>query len=79
MASRTGFGRDLVLAALKRGDRVIATSRAKSFANLEDLKAQGADVLELDVTSPLEQLHEIAKRAVGIYGRIDVLVNNAGV
>jgi NAD(P)-dependent dehydrogenase (short-subunit alcohol dehydrogenase family) len=32
----------------------------------------------LDVTSPQEQLDEIAKTAWGVYGHIDVLVNNAG-
>ena len=45
---------------------------------MADLKEQGADVLELDVTEPLEKLHEIAKEAVKIHGRIDVVVNNAG-
>ncbi|KAF8075755.1 hypothetical protein FPV67DRAFT_1469077 [Lyophyllum atratum] len=74
----TGLGRDLTLAALKRGDKVIATSRARSLAKLEDLKAQGADILELDVTSPLEDLKSIAEKANAIHGRIDVLVNNAG-
>lgn len=42
------------------------------------LKDAGAAVLELDVTSPQEQLDEIAKTAWEIYGHIDVLVNNAG-
>ena len=35
-------------------------------------------MLELDITAPMEDLQDIAKRAVGIYGRVDVLVNNAG-
>ena len=33
----------------------------------------------LDVTASLEELHAVAKKAIAIYGRIDVLVNNAGV
>jgi NAD(P)-dependent dehydrogenase (short-subunit alcohol dehydrogenase family) len=72
------LGRELALEALKRGEKVIATGRARSIDKLNELKAQGADILELDVTSPLETLHEVAKKAIAIHGRIDVLVNNAG-
>ncbi|KAJ7140589.1 hypothetical protein C8R43DRAFT_1109532 [Mycena crocata] len=71
-----GLGRDLALAALKRGDKVIATAR--SIGKLGDLKDKGADVLELDVTAPLDELHTVAKKAAAIHGRIDVVVNNAG-
>ncbi|KAJ2931094.1 hypothetical protein H1R20_g5975, partial [Candolleomyces eurysporus] len=74
----SGIGRDLALAALSRGDKVIATARGRTVSKLEDLKNAGAATLELDVTSPLEKLHQVAKEAVGIYGRVDVLVNNAG-
>ncbi|KAJ2921724.1 hypothetical protein H1R20_g15370, partial [Candolleomyces eurysporus] len=74
----SGLGRDLALAALARGDKVIATARGRTVSKLEDLKTAGAATLELDVTSPLEKLHEAAKEAVNIYGKIDVLVNNAG-
>ncbi|KDR71144.1 hypothetical protein GALMADRAFT_144209 [Galerina marginata CBS 339.88] len=74
----SGLGRDLALEALKRGEKVIATGRARSVAKLEDLKAKGADILELDVTSSLETLEEVAKKAVALHGKIDVLVNNAG-
>ncbi|PSR88461.1 hypothetical protein PHLCEN_2v5141 [Hermanssonia centrifuga] len=73
----SGLGRCLTLAALKRGDKVIATSRGRSFSKLEDLKAQGANILELDVTAPPETVEEVAKKAIQIYGRIDVLVHNA--
>lgn len=68
----------MTLAALQRGDKVIATTRARSFPQLEDLEEAGADVLELDVTAPLDTLQEVAKAAVAIYGRVDVLINNAG-
>ncbi|KZT18860.1 NAD(P)-binding protein [Neolentinus lepideus HHB14362 ss-1] len=74
----SGIGRDLTLAALRRGDKVIATTRSRSLSKLADLKAQGADVLELDVTSPLDKLKQVAEKAVAIHGRVDVLVNNAG-
>jgi len=74
----SGLGRELTLELLKRGDKVIATGRARSIAKLDALKEKGADTIELDVTAPLDVLHDVAKKAVAIHGRIDVLVNNAG-
>ncbi|KAL1938830.1 hypothetical protein VTO73DRAFT_11210 [Trametes versicolor] len=74
----SGIGRELALAALKRGDKVIATGRKRSLAQVEELKAHGADVLELDVTAPLDQLKSVAQKAVAIHGRVDIVVNNAG-
>ncbi|KAI0309241.1 NAD-P-binding protein [Amylostereum chailletii] len=74
----SGFGRELVLEVLKRGDKVIATTRGSSVHKLGDLKAAGAYTLELDVTAPLDDLRDTAKKAVEVYGRVDVLVNNAG-
>lgn len=72
----TGLGKELAVAALKRGHKVIATAR--SAATLAELVQIGADALELDVTRPLPELDALAKRAVSIYGRVDILVNNAG-
>lgn len=67
----------MALAVLKRGHRVIATSRARSLPKLAELKERGAEILELDAVAPLDQLQEVAKKAVGIHGKIDVVVNNA--
>ncbi|KAF9040838.1 hypothetical protein BJ165DRAFT_1492515 [Panaeolus papilionaceus] len=74
----SGLGRELTLEALKRGEKVIATGRGRSIEKLADLQGKGADILELDVTAPLETLQGVAKKAVAIHGRVDVLVNNAG-
>ncbi|KAF9021171.1 NAD-P-binding protein [Hymenopellis radicata] len=74
----SGLGRELATAALARGEKVIATGRAKSLAHLDDLKALGADTLELDVTASQNDINAVAKKAVAIHGRIDVVVNNAG-
>ncbi|KAI0634953.1 NAD-P-binding protein [Trametes polyzona] len=73
----SGIGRELALAALKRGDKVIATGRRRSLAQVEELKKHGADVLELDVTAPLDELKAVAQKAVDIHGRVDIVVNNA--
>ncbi|KAL6306434.1 NAD-P-binding protein [Sparassis latifolia] len=74
----SGIGREITLAALKRGDHVIATARPQSMSKLDDLEVLGADILELDVTDSCEKLQQIANRAVEIHGRVDIVVNNAG-
>lgn len=78
IGDRSGFGRELVLQILQRGDTVIATARGRSFSKLADLKERGADTYELDVNAPQETLHEFAKKIIGAHGRVDVIVNNAG-
>ena len=72
----SGFGREIALAALKRGDHVIATARSKS--KIEDLNSLGASTLALDVTAPIETLNSTIQTALAIHNRIDILVNNAG-
>ncbi|KAL2825766.1 hypothetical protein BDW59DRAFT_70036 [Aspergillus cavernicola] len=77
----SGLGESLVRAILAAGDQVIATARAQDTTGLErlaPLKEAGAAVMELDVTAPVEVLDAKAKEAWAVYGKIDVLVNNAG-
>lgn len=57
---------------------MIATARTKSFNKLDDLREKGAGTVELDVSWPLAQIKEAVLKAEEIYGRIDVLFNNAG-
>lgn len=76
-ASR-GFGRVWANAALKRGDKVAATAR--NLISIADLKEKyGANVLtlELDVTRP-EQVKTAVTQAHDHFGRLDIVLNNAG-
>ncbi|KAI5814559.1 3-oxoacyl-reductase [Pyronema omphalodes] len=75
-ACSSGFGREMTLAALARGDKVIATARDPK--KLSELAERGATTMALDVTSSDEVLKGVIAEAVNVYGRIDVLVNNAG-
>src|ERR1700736_459462 len=73
-----GFGREWTKAALERGDRVAATARDPS--TLEDLKTEHGDAvlaLTLDVTSRQAAFGAV-KRAHEHFGRLDIVVNNAG-
>lgn len=73
-----GFGRIWTQAVLERGDKVVATAR--NIESIADLKAKyGSNVLtlELDVTKA-EQVERVVRQAHAYFGRIDVVLNNAG-
>ena len=73
----TGFGRELAKLVLERGYRVAVTARKPD--QVKDLAATGeALVLKLDVTNQ-GQINAAIKAAEKKFGRIDVLVNNAGI
>lgn len=76
-ASR-GFGKIWAEAFLKRGDNVAATAR--NLDTLKELKATYGDALlplQLDVTNRQDAFDAVNK-AKEHFGRIDVLINNAG-
>jgi NAD(P)-dependent dehydrogenase (short-subunit alcohol dehydrogenase family) len=72
----SGFGRALAEAALERGDAVVAAARnANSLADLTP--EDRVFTVPLDVTDAGQRDTAVTK-ALEEFGRIDVLVNNAG-
>src|SRR4051812_28208090 len=74
----SGFGAALSREILSKQDRVVATFRkkeqAEEFTRLEKGRSLG---IEMDVTNAA-QIKEGIQQAIAEFGRIDVLVNNAG-
>ncbi len=74
----TGLGREFARAALAHGIRLVATARdPKSIADLVKGKDGQAIALKLDVADP-DAIAAAVKEAERAFGRIDVLINNAG-
>ncbi len=75
----TGFGRSLALEVLESGALVVVASR--KTADVDDIVARYPDTaipVKLDVTNASEITSSV-QDALEKFGRIDVLVNNAGI
>lgn len=76
--SSTGFGRSLTEAVVRRGDRVIATARKPDqLSDLVNQFPEQVKAIQLDVTNS-QEVRRAVSSALDAFGRIDVLVNNAG-
>lgn len=73
-----GLGSALAKAILAHGHKLIASSRTPSKTPdlVEYVTSRGGHWIKLDTTSP--DLEDVVAKAEAIYGKIDVLVNNAG-
>lgn len=73
-----GLGRSLAEATIQKGYRVVVTARDPDTLNeLIELAPERVQALALDVNSET-QVQDAISRTITRFGRIDVLVNNAG-
>src|SRR4051812_6696682 len=71
----SGIGHATALAMLDKGFHVVATG--PKLDELIDLRDQGCEVMELDVTDG-DSCRGVVEAAERHHGAVDVLVNNAG-
>ncbi len=79
--SSTGFGRDTAETLARAGHNVFASMRdpeAKNRAHADALRSRNIEIVELDVTDS-QSVDRAVAAVIAKAGRIDVLVNNAGV
>ncbi len=76
--SSRGLGRSLAEAVLAHGDLLVATARTpEQLGDLVSTYGEQIRAVALDVTNP-EQVRTAVATAIDAFGRIDVVVNNAG-
>jgi NAD(P)-dependent dehydrogenase (short-subunit alcohol dehydrogenase family) len=74
----SGLGRALAETALSRGGRVVASARdPERVADIVERHPDNAVAVRLDVTDP-DQARTAVEAGFAAFGRIDVVVNNAG-
>jgi NAD(P)-dependent dehydrogenase (short-subunit alcohol dehydrogenase family) len=77
----TGFGRDTVETLTREGHRVFASFRdiaGRNKSHADALRGKDINVVELDVTNN-KSVESAVSNVLSQAGRIDVLVNNAGI
>ncbi|GHO58114.1 oxidoreductase [Ktedonobacter robiniae] len=76
--SSRGLGRSLAEAVLQHGDQLVATARKpEQLSDLAVKYGKQMRTIALDVTNP-EQARAAVATAIEAFGRLDVVVNNAG-
>lgn len=80
IGTSSGLGQRLVQSIITRNDKVIATAR--DISKIQDFRKLADEtqlyILQLDVTDSIETIQSRIREAISVWGRIDVLVNNAG-
>lgn len=77
-ASR-GIGREIAIKLAKNGNRVIANyNKSEERANILKQENNNIEIYKADV-SRREEVHKMVTDVIQKYGKIDVLINNAGI
>ncbi len=77
-----GIGKAIAISFAKEGASVVLASRSLNVLETiaQEIKAAGGEAMAVSVdVRKVESINEMIKKAVAHYGRLDLLVNNAGI
>lgn len=77
-----GIGKAIAISFAKEGASVVLASRSSNIleAIVQEIKAAGGEAMAISVdVRNVESINEMVKKTVDRYGRLDLLVNNAGI
>lgn len=80
--SSRGIGREIALALVKNGAKVVVSARSEEAlaALVDEIKAQGGEATAVAGDVSLEaDANNLIEQTIATYGQIDILVNNAGI
>ena len=77
-----GIGKAIAMRYAAEGASVVLASRSLNILenNVQEIKAEGGEAMAVSVdVRKVESINNLVKKAVDRYGRLDLLVNNAGI
>ena len=76
----SGIGKATALRFAEEGAKVVVADFADGTATVEEVKAKGVEAIyvQVNVTS-LDSTREMVDKAINAFGKVDVLINNAGI
>lgn len=76
----SGIGKATALRFAEEGAKVVVADFADGTATVEEVKAKGVEAIyvQVNVTS-LDSAREMVDKAINAFGKVDVLINNAGI
>ncbi len=78
--SSTGLGRGMILGLAEAGADVAGVTKSGAEGTKKEVEALGRKFLEVKADlSTIEPIEDIMKQTVEEYGKVDILINNAGI